>query len=146
MATARALVTYWADGYDWRTCEAKLNALPQFRTEIDGLDIHFIHVKSPHEGALPLVVTHGWPGPVIEMLEVVGPLTDRPAFGGRAEDAFDLVIPSLPGYGATVLPRSPRRLPANSRHDRPPGKGIVPGGRYRVGTTSRRVPLCRRHR
>jgi pimeloyl-ACP methyl ester carboxylesterase len=104
MATIRALVTYWGDGYDWRACEAKLNALPQFRTEIDRLDIHFIHVKSPHQDALPLLVTHGWPGSVIEMLEAVGPLTDPPAYGGQAEDAFDVVIPSLPGYGFSREP------------------------------------------
>ena len=89
---------------DWRKVEAKLNALPQFTTEIDGLDIHFIHVKSPHENALPLIITHGWPGSVIEMLEVVGPLTDPTAHGGRAEDAFDLVIPSMPGYGFSGKP------------------------------------------
>jgi pimeloyl-ACP methyl ester carboxylesterase len=104
LATIRALVTYWGTGYDWRRCEAKLNALPQFRTEIDGLDIHFIHVKSPHEDALPLIITHGWPGSVIEMLEVVGPLTDPAAYGGLAEDAFDVVIPSLPGYGFSAEP------------------------------------------
>jgi pimeloyl-ACP methyl ester carboxylesterase len=83
-------------------CEAKLNALPQFQTEIDGVDIHFIHVRSPHADALPLIMTHGWPGSVIEMLDVIGPLTDPPAFGGRAEDAFDLVVPSLPGTASQV--------------------------------------------
>ncbi len=86
-------------------CEARLNALPQFTTEIDGLDIHFIHVKSPHANALPLLITHGWPGSVIEMLEVIGPLTDPTAHGGRAEDAFDLVMPSLPGYGFSAEPK-----------------------------------------
>src|SRR4029077_1845916 len=85
--------------HDWRKAEAKLNALPQFTTEIDGVDIHFIHVKSQQENALPLVITHGWPGSVIELLNVVGPLTDPTAHGGDAEDAFDLVLPSLPGYG-----------------------------------------------
>src|SRR5215472_3687843 len=100
----QALTRYWASDYDWRRCEARLNALPQFKTEIDGLDIHFIHVKSRHEGALPLIITHGWPGSVIEMLEVAGPLTDPAAHGGRAEDAFDLVIPSLPGYGFSAAP------------------------------------------
>src|SRR5262249_8526028 len=99
LATLQALARYWATDYDWRKCEAKLNALPQFKTEIDGLDIHFIHVKSPHSDALPLIITHGWPGSVIELLEVVGPLTDPTAHGGRAEDAFHLVMPSLPGYG-----------------------------------------------
>ena len=103
-ATIQQLADYWASGYDWRRCEAKLNALPQFKTEIDGVDIHFIHVKSPHAGALPLIMTHGWPGSVIELLEVVGPLTDPTAYGGRAEDAFDLVLPSLPGYGFSGEP------------------------------------------
>ncbi len=104
LATLQALARYWATDYDWRKCEAQLNALPQFKTEIDGLDIHFIHVKSRHENALPLIITHGWPGSVIEMLEVVGPLTDPTAHGGRAEDAFDLVLPSLPGYGFSDQP------------------------------------------
>jgi pimeloyl-ACP methyl ester carboxylesterase len=96
----------WGTEYDWRRCEAKLNALPQFVTEIDGLGIHFIHVKSRHAGALPLIITHGWPGSVIELLEVVGPLTDPTAHGGSAGDAFDLVIPSLPGYGFSAEPTS----------------------------------------
>ena len=104
LATIQALVAYWSTGYDWRACEAKLNALPQFTTEIDGLDIHFIHVKSRHENALPLIITHGWPGSVIELLEVVGPLTDPAEHGGLAGDAFDLVIPSLPGYGFSGVP------------------------------------------
>jgi pimeloyl-ACP methyl ester carboxylesterase len=104
LATIRELARYWGTGYDWRTCEEKLNALPQFVTEIDGLDIHFIHVRSPHEGALPLIMTHGWPGSVIELLEVIGPLTDPTLHGGRAEDAFDLVLPSLPGYGFSGEP------------------------------------------
>jgi pimeloyl-ACP methyl ester carboxylesterase len=106
LATIQALATYWGTRYDWRKCEAKLNALPQFTAEIDGLDIHFIHVKSRHEDALPLIITHGWPGSVIELLEVVGPLTDPTAHGGRADDAFDLVIPSLPGYGFSAAPPS----------------------------------------
>src|SRR2546427_1283374 len=101
----QALTRYWATDYDWRRCEARLNALPQFKTEIDGLDIHFIHVKSRHANALPLIITHGWPGSVIEMLEVVGPLTDPTAHGGRAEDAFDLVLPSIPGYGFSDEPK-----------------------------------------
>src|SRR5262249_54031439 len=104
LATVQALVTYWGTGYDWRACEAKLNALPQLTTEIDGLDIHFIHIRSRHENALPLIITHGWPGSVIEMLGVVGPLTEPAAHGGVAEDAFDLVIPSLPGYGFSAAP------------------------------------------
>src|SRR5512133_1891971 len=99
LATLRALARYWSTEYDWRTCEARLNALPQFKTEIDGGDVHFIHVKSRHEDALPLIMTHGWPGSVIELLETVGPLTDPTAHGGRAEDAFHLVLPSVPGYG-----------------------------------------------
>jgi pimeloyl-ACP methyl ester carboxylesterase len=104
LATIQELARYWATGYDWRKVEAKLNALPQFRTEIDGVDIHFLHVKSRHEDALPLIITHGWPGSVIELLEVVGPLTDPTAHGGRAEDAFDLVLPSIAGYGFSAEP------------------------------------------
>ena len=106
MATIDELTRYWASEHDWRACEAKLNALPQFKTEIDGLDIHFIHVKSGHANALPLIITHGWPGSVIELLEVVGPLTDPTAHGGAAGDAFDLVLPSLPGYGFSGQPTS----------------------------------------
>lgn len=104
LATMQKLARYWGTDYDFRRFEARLNALPQFMTEIDGLDIHFIHVKSRHEHALPLIITHGWPGSVIEMLEVIGPLTDPTAHGGRAEDAFDLVLPSLPGYGFSAEP------------------------------------------
>jgi pimeloyl-ACP methyl ester carboxylesterase len=106
LATIQALAHHWLNDYDWRRCEAKLNALPQFKTEIDGLDVHFIHVKSRHENALPLIITHGWPGSVIELLEVVGPLTDPTAHGAAAEDAFDLVLPSLPGYGFSGEPSS----------------------------------------
>src|SRR5437879_5326033 len=98
------LARYWATDYDWRKCEAKLNALPQFTTEIDGLDIHFIHVRSKHKGALPVIVSHGWPGSILEQIKLVGPLTDPTAFGGRAEDAFDVVIPSIPGYGFSGKP------------------------------------------
>ena len=104
LATMRELARYWAGEYDWRACEARLNALPQFTTEIDGVNIHFIHVRSPHEDALPLIMTHGWPGSVIELLETIGPLTDPTAHGGRAEDAFHLVLPSLPGYGFSGEP------------------------------------------
>jgi pimeloyl-ACP methyl ester carboxylesterase len=104
LATIQELARYWATDYDWRKAEAKLNALPQFTTNIDGVDIHFIHVKSPHENALPLIMTHGWPGSVIELLETIGPLTDPTAHGGRAEDAFHLVLPSLPGYGFSGEP------------------------------------------
>src|SRR5262245_7187531 len=103
-ATMQRLTDFWASEYDWRTCEAELNALPQFKTNIDGLDIHFIHVKSPHENALPLIITHGWPGSVVEMLGVVGPLTEPTRYGGSADDAFDVVIPSLPGFGYSDQP------------------------------------------
>jgi pimeloyl-ACP methyl ester carboxylesterase len=104
LATMQELARYWATDYDWRKCEARLNALPQFVTEIDGVDIHFIHVRSQHENALPLIMTHGWPGSVVELLDTVGPLTDPTAHGGAAEDAFDLVLPSLPGYGFSGEP------------------------------------------
>ena len=104
LATNQELARYWATEYDWRRCEAKLNALPQFTTEIDGVDIHFIQVKSEHADAMPLIMTHGWPGSVIELFDSVGPLTDPTAHGGRAEDAFDLVLPSLPGYGFSAEP------------------------------------------
>jgi pimeloyl-ACP methyl ester carboxylesterase len=103
-ATMRELARHWATDHDWRKVEARLNALPQFVTEIDGLDIHFIHVRSRHDGALPLIVTHGWPGSVIEQLKIIGPLTDPTAHGGSASDAFHLVIPSLPGYGFSGKP------------------------------------------
>ena len=98
------LARYWATDYDWRKCEAKLNALPQFITEIDGLDIHFIHVRSKHEDALPLIVTHGWPGSIIEQLKIIDPLTNPTAHGGSAADAFHVVIPSMPGYGFSGKP------------------------------------------
>src|SRR5215471_9524918 len=98
------LARYWGSSYDWRKAEAKLNALPQFTTNIDGVDIHFIHVRSRLQNALPVIVTHGWPGSVIEQLKIIGPLTDPTAHGGRAEDAFDVVIPSVPGYGFSGKP------------------------------------------
>ncbi|MGH2485714.1 MAG: epoxide hydrolase family protein, partial [Ktedonobacterales bacterium] len=104
LATTQALARYWATEYDWRKVEARLHALPQFVTEIDGLDIHFIHVRSRHGGALPLIVTHGWPGSVIEQLKIIEPLTNPTAYGGSAEDAFHLVIPSLPGHGFSGKP------------------------------------------
>ncbi len=104
LATTRALADYWANEYDFGRVEARLNALPQFTTQIDGVDIHFIHVRSRHENALPLIMTHGWPGSVIELLETIGPLTDPTAHGGQAEDAFHLVLPSLPGYGFSGEP------------------------------------------
>jgi pimeloyl-ACP methyl ester carboxylesterase len=105
LATLQELARYWATDYDWHTCEARLNALPQFTTELDGVLVHFIHVKSPHENALPLIMTHGWPGSVIELLEAIGPLTDPTAHGGSADDAFHLVLPSVPGYGFSAEPR-----------------------------------------
>jgi pimeloyl-ACP methyl ester carboxylesterase len=102
--TMKALARYWLDEHDWRKCEARLNRLPQFKTEIDGVDIHFIHVRSQHENALPMIVTHGWPGSIIEQLKIIEPLTDPTAFGGTEADAFDLVIPSLPGHGFSGKP------------------------------------------
>jgi pimeloyl-ACP methyl ester carboxylesterase len=107
LATMQKLARYWATSHDWRKCEAKLNALPQFVTEIDGLDIHFIHVRSKHANALPLIVTHGWPGSVIEQLKIIDPLADPTAHGAGAADAFDLVIPSMPGYGFSAKPTAP---------------------------------------
>ena len=107
LATIQALARYWTEEHDWRRCEGSLNALPQFITEIDGLDIHFIHVRSKHPNALPVIVTHGWPGSVIEQLKIIGPLTDPTAHGGSAADAFDVVIPSLPGHGFSGKPTAP---------------------------------------
>jgi pimeloyl-ACP methyl ester carboxylesterase len=104
LAKFQEVVRYWGTDYDWRKAEARLNALPQFMTEIDGLDIHFIHVRSKHPNALPVIITHGWPGSVIEQLKVIGPLTDPTAHGGKAEDPFDVVIPSMPGYGFSGKP------------------------------------------
>lgn len=107
LATTQKLAKYWSTEYDWRKCEARLKALPHFITEIDGLDIHFIHVRSKHENALPLIVTHGWPGSIIEQMKIIGPLTDPTAHGGTAADAFHIVIPSLPGYGFSAKPTAP---------------------------------------
>jgi len=104
LATMQALARYWGTEYDWRKIEARLSALPQFITEIDGLDIHFMHVRSKHENALPLIVTHGWPGSIIEQMKIIDPLTNPTAHGGNASDAFHLVIPSLPGYGYSGKP------------------------------------------
>ncbi len=104
LATMQELARYWSTAYDWRACEARLNALPQFTTEIDGVEIHFIHIRSRHDNALPLIMTHGWPGSVVELLETVGPLTDPTAYGGTPDDAFHLVLPSLPGYGFSSEP------------------------------------------
>src|SRR5690242_19969270 len=105
LATIQNLARYWATEYDWRKVEARLNALPQFVTEIDGLDIHFIHVRSKHDNALPVIITHGWPGSVIELLKIIDPLTNPTAHGASAADAFDVVIPSMPGYGYSGKPR-----------------------------------------
>jgi pimeloyl-ACP methyl ester carboxylesterase len=107
LAMIKELANHWGTGYDWRRCEAELNALPQFITEIDGLDIHFIHVRSQYDDALPLVVNHGWPGSIIEQLKIIGRLTDPTAHGGSEEDAFDVVIPSMPGYGFSGKPTAP---------------------------------------
>ena len=104
LATMQALARYWASAHDWRTVEATLNTLPQFRTEIDGLELHFLHVRSQHQDALPLIVTHGWPGSIIEQLKLIGPLTDPTTHGGSPSDAFHLVIPSLPGHGFSAKP------------------------------------------
>jgi pimeloyl-ACP methyl ester carboxylesterase len=113
LATMQALARYWATDYDWRKVEARLNALPNFITEIDGLDIHFIHVRSKHENALPLIVTHGWPGSIIEQLKIVDPLTNPTAHGGSASDAFHVVIPSMPGYGFSGRPTTTGWDPAH---------------------------------
>ncbi len=107
LGTIQELARYWASDYDWRSCEAKLNALPHFKTEIDGLDIHFIHVRSGHDTALPLILTHGWPGSIIELLNVIDPLTNPTAHGANASDAFHVVIPSMPGYGYSDKPQAP---------------------------------------
>src|SRR6201981_187259 len=104
LATTQALARYWGTEYDWRKCEARLNALPQFITEIDGLDIHFIHVRSKHENALPLIVTHGWPGSITEQVKIIDPLANPTAHGGNASDAFHIVVPSMPGYGFSGKP------------------------------------------
>ena len=113
LATVQQLARYWQADYDWRKAEARLNALPQFITEIDGLDIHFIHVRSKHENALPLIVTHGWPGSIIEQLKIIDPLTDPTAHGASASDAFHVVIPSLPGYGFSGKPTAPGWTPVS---------------------------------
>src|SRR6266571_2718463 len=114
LAMMQELARYWATGYDWHKCESQLNALPNFLTEIDGLDIHFIHVRSPHEDALPLIVTHGWPGSIIEQLKIIDPLTNPTAHGASASDAFHLVIPSLPGHGFSGKPTSTGWDPART--------------------------------
>src|SRR3984957_1601573 len=113
LATMQALARYWATDYDWHKVEARLNALPQFITEIDGLDIHFIHVRSKYEDALPLIVTHGWPGSIIEQMKIIDPLTNPTAHGGNASDAFHIVVPSMPGYGFSGKPGTTGRDPAH---------------------------------
>ena len=116
LATMQKLAQYWAKDYDWRKCEAKLNALPQFVTTIDGVDIHFIHVRSKNPNALPIIITHGWPGSIIEQMKIIGPLTDPTSYGGKAEDAFDVVIPSLPGYGFSGKPTTTGWEPVRIAH------------------------------
>ena len=138
LAVMQELARYWAAEYDWRRCEAKLSALPHFMTEIDGLDIHFIHVRSHHENALPVIITHGWPGSVIELLAVIDPLTNPTAHGGSAADAFDVVIPSMPGYGYSGKPRRDRlgpgpHRPGLDRADAAPGLHPVRGAGRRLG-------------
>ena len=147
LATMQELARYWATEYDWRKCEARLNALPQFITEIDGLDIHFIHVRSKHEDALPLIVTHGWPGSVIEQLKIIGPLTDPTAHGGSASDAFHLVIPSMPGYGFSGKPTEHRLGPRPhrarlGRADEAPRLHAVRGAGRRLGCDRRGPDGC----
>ncbi|HET6180691.1 MAG TPA: epoxide hydrolase [Candidatus Sulfotelmatobacter sp.] len=115
-ATIQALANYWGTEYDWRKVEAKLNAPPQFITEVDGLDIHFIHVRSKHENGLPLIVTHGWPGSIVEQMKIIDPLTNPIAHGGSASDAFHLVIPSMPGYGYSCKPIAELRELQELRH------------------------------
>ena len=137
LAAIQELAAYWVTDYDLRRVEARLNALPQFTTEIDGVNVHFIHVRSQHEDALPLIMTHGWPGSVMEMLDSIGPLTDPTAHGGSAEDAFHLVLPSLPGYGFSgepvALSRQGLGLGVVRRHDpaRSPGRVPVRAGGLR---------------
>src|SRR3984893_4090683 len=107
LATMQKLASYWGKDYDWRKCEAKLKALPNFITTIDGLDIHFIHVRSKNPNALPIIITHGWPGSIVEQLKIIDPLTNPTAHGGKAEDSFDVVVPSMPGYGFSGKPTKP---------------------------------------
>jgi len=127
LKTIQQLLRHWQTDYDWRKVEARLNALPQFVIEIDGLDIHFIHIRSKHENALPLIVTHGWPGSVIEQLKIVEPLTDPTAHGGSASDAFHLVVPSMPGYGFSGKPATTGWGRTNSTRRRGPGRsGPIP--------------------
>ena len=144
LATTQALARYWATDYDWRKCEARLNALPQFITEIDGLDIHFIHVRSKHENALPLIVTHGWPGSIIEQMKIIEPLTNPTAHGASASDAFHVVIPSMPGYGFSGRPTTHRLGPGPhrarlDRADEAPWIHEIRGARWRLGRDHHRA-------
>src|SRR3712207_2092595 len=139
LATLQELARYWTSEYDWRRCEARLNALPQFTTEIDGVEIHFVHVRSRHENALPLIMTHGWPGSVLELLDTVGPLTDPTAHDGTPEDAFHLVLPSLPGYGLLRPAHRARLGPRPRRARLDPADGPPrPSPRRRPGRRPRR--------
>ena len=147
LATMQKLARYWATEYDWRKVEARLNGLPNFVTEIDGLDIHFIHVRSKHENALPLIVTHGWPGSIIEQLKIVDPLTNPTAHGASASDAFDLVVPSMPGYGFSGKPTSnrlgsrPHRTRLGRAHEAP-WIHEVRGARGRLGRDHHGLDGC----
>ena len=138
LATMQKLARYWATDYDWRKCEAKLKALPNFITTIDGLDIHFIHVRSKNPNALPIIITHGWPGSIIEQLKIIDPLTNPTAHGGKAEDAFDVVIPSMPGYGFSGKPTTtgwdphPHRT-CLDRADEAPRIHEIRGAGWRLG-------------
>ena len=150
--SCRSSLRYWATDYDWRKVEARLNAVPNFITEIDGLDIHFIHVRSKHENALPVIVTHGWPGSIVEQLKIIDPLTDPTAHGGSASDAFHVVIPSMPGYGFSGKPTDARLGPRShrarlGRADEAPGLQPVRRAGRRLGRASSPSRWrCRRRR
>ncbi len=149
LATVQALAQYWATGYDWRRCEARINSYPQFLAEIDGLDIHFLHIRSPHEDALPLVVCHGWPGSIVEQLKIIEPLTNPTAHGGQASDAFHVVIPSMPGYGYSGKPTAndwgPERIATcRGAADAPPRIRLRRRGGRRLGRRGRRSDGCAR--
>jgi pimeloyl-ACP methyl ester carboxylesterase len=150
LATTQALARYWATEYDWRKCESRLQALPHFMTEIDGLDIHFIHVHSKHENALPLIVTHGWPGSVVEQLKIIDPLTNPTAHGGSASDAFHVVIPSMPGYGYSGRPTTTGWDPVHIARAwtvlmKRLGytKFVAQGGRFLASVSTGRRRVCR---
>ena len=153
LTVTQELARYWAEEYDLRRCEARLSARPHFITEIDGLDIHFIHVRSPHENALPIIITHGWPGSVIELLNIIDPLTNPTAHGASAADAFDVVIPSIPGYGYSDKPRGTSagsRSAIAARLDRADAAPRLHRGSWRKAATgARSSPTCwasRHHR